>query len=125
VAGAAALVVVADRTVEVVADRTVEVVEAGDTRAADLEAAVPMPVGPARLREVAADHTRALPAQVEATTIVAAIGGILSTAVLRGMGIAGTSGMSNLGQIRVLNITRLGIIRGRIRLLPQDTRQDT
>ena len=114
-AGAAELVVVAVRTVEVV--------EEADTRAADPEAAVPIPAGPARLRE-AAGHTRALPAQVEAITIVAAIGGILSTAVLRGMATARTL-MPNKGRIRVLNITRLGIIRGRIRLLPQDTLQDT
>jgi hypothetical protein len=108
-----------------VAGRMVEVVEAAATRAADLEAAVPMPVGLARLREGAAGHTRALAVQVEAIIIVAAIGGILFTAVLRGTGIAGTPGMSNLGQIRVLNIMRLETILGRIRPLPRDTHRDT
>jgi hypothetical protein len=109
----------------VVVGRTVEAVEAADTQAADLEAAVPMPAGRARLREAAAGHTQALPVQVEAITIVAAIGGILSTAVLRGTGIAETPGVSNLGQIRVLNVMRRETILGRTRPLPPDTHRDT
>jgi hypothetical protein len=109
----------------VVAGRTVEAVVAADTRAADLEAAVPMLVGRVRLREAAAGHTRALPAEVEAITIVSAIGGILSTAVLRGTEIAETPGVSNLGQIRVLNVMRRETILGRTRPLPPDTHRDT
>jgi hypothetical protein len=102
--------------------RTVAVVEAVATRAVGLAAVDRMPVLRARLLG-AAVHMEVLPVRAEAIT-AALIGGTPSTVVLRSTRIA-RAAMRNRAQIRARSITRLEIIRGRIRLLPQDTRRHT